>query len=181
MSKRIKIGGWLGKGLHATVDDDDYKRVSQYFWSIGGNTTGQTRYAITWLGVGRKRQLMHNMILPKKKGIEIDHINGNGLDNRKANLRYCTHQQNAWFRIRKQRCKSGRYTSKYPGVSWHKRDNIWKAYIGCFGRRIHLGSFKSERAAWAEYKRAHEYRLQNNSMIGYPLLREADELLKKEG
>ena len=85
----------------------------------------------------------------KKKGFEIDHINGNGLDNRKSNLRFVTPRQNL------QNMHTKRY-SKYPGVTWHKINHRWMAQIKINGRPIYLGYFNNEYEAYLAYKKAIE-------------------------
>lgn len=69
---------------------------------------------------------------------EIDHINGNGLDNRFCNLRDVIPNDNMLNKRIYQNNKSG-----MTGISWHNRDNIWSSQIGINGRRIHLGYSKN--------------------------------------
>jgi hypothetical protein len=78
-----------------------------------------------------------------------DHIDHNGLNNTKRNLRLCTKQQNA---INQRPRKDG--SSKYKGVCWHKRNKKWQARIHHSGRYYHLGTFKSQRAAALAYDSA---------------------------
>ncbi|UCD51621.1 MAG: hypothetical protein JSW27_03125 [Phycisphaerales bacterium] len=77
-----------------------------------------------------------------------DHINHNGLDNRKANLRPATHMQNVWDRRKFNRRTSGGFKShsrsQYKGVDWANDMKRWRARIRVNGRRIYLGSFKDE-------------------------------------
>ena len=83
---------------------------------------------------------MHRLILgltdPK---IFVDHKNRNGLDNQRSNLRKCTRSQN--IRNRKSAKNS---TSQYLGVSWVKRSSRWLASISAYGKKKHLGLFKTE-------------------------------------
>jgi hypothetical protein len=69
--------------------------------------------------------------------MEVDHINGNPLDNRKENLRICTHKQNG-----KNYSIPNNNTSGYKGVRWHKRDKIWEAFITVECKQRYLGRFK---------------------------------------
>ena len=75
------------------------------------------------------------------KGV-MDHINGNRRDNRICNLRIATHSQNCW-----NMRTGGRGTSRFKGVSFHKKGQCWRAQIGFNGENIHLGSYSSEKDA----------------------------------
>jgi hypothetical protein len=86
---------------------------------------------------------MHQILLGKKEGLEIDHINGNGLDNRRSNLRFVTRQQNCWNAKR----KSGRYT----GVHFNKEKRLWQAQISFKKKCRHIGYFKEEEDAAIAY------------------------------
>lgn len=139
----------LSQGKHAIVDDEDYAQLSTVKWSAM-NTDGLS-YAIRHVAQasGKKRGvLMHRVIMKAPDGIEIDHINGNGLDNRKANLRFCNHSQN----VRNRHQVSGR--SQFKGVSWYGRDRKWYAHIRFSGKRYHLGVFEDEVDAALVYDRA---------------------------
>ena len=82
-------------------------------------------------------------------GMEIDHRNGDGLDNRKRNLRICTHKENA----RNQKKRTLKKTSLYKGVSWHKSSQKYQASI--FNKkRIYLGYFHHEIEAAEAYDEA---------------------------
>jgi len=93
---------------------------------------------------------MHRVILPDAE--EVDHINGNGLDNRRANLRPATGIEN-----RRNRRRSRKNTSGYAGVSWDKVNRKWYAYITADGRMRALGRFDTaEEAALARDRAALE-------------------------
>ena len=77
-----------------------------------------------------------------------DHINGDGLDNRKQNLRTCTHTENM-----RNRGKSKNNTSGFKGVSWHKRGKTWDAKIAHNKKLMHIGSFKDKEVAAKAYDR----------------------------
>lgn len=81
---------------------------------------------------------LHRVIMNAPPGVEVDHINGNTLDNRRCNLRICTHKENG----RNQKSHGG--SSKYKGVSWHKQRRKWQAQIKVDGKNIHLGYFDDE-------------------------------------
>ena len=107
------------------IDKDDYAKTRQYKWNM--NDQG---YA-----VNRKHRLrLHNLVLNKTNHkLDTDHINGDRLDNRKKNLRICTHSQN----LMNQRVPSDN-TSGYTGIIWDKERSMWMVRI----KKIHLGRFK---------------------------------------
>jgi hypothetical protein len=90
---------------------------------------------------------MHNLVIQIPPGMFCDHINHNGLDNRKANLRPATHTQNVWHRRRFNRST----LSGYKGVDQPPGSKRWRARITVNGKRIYLGSFQSKIAAARAY------------------------------
>ena len=92
---------------------------------------------------------MHNQILGEKPGYEVDHIFGDGLDNRRKHLRHVTHRQNTQNLHRVT-------SSKYPGVSWDKRARKWKAHIRIKDHVKTLGHYHNELDAFRAYQRAIE-------------------------
>lgn len=111
----------LTQGKWARVDAKDFDWLNQYKWHV---LSRNKQYAShTGPYISTKRQLtiqMHRMILGLKlhDGKQVDHINGNGLDNRRCNLRICTHSQN---HMNRQSHKHS--SSKYKGVYWDKQYN----------------------------------------------------------
>ena len=93
---------------------------------------------------------MHREITAAPNGLMVDHINHNGLDNRRANLRFATATQNGWNSRRGANLGS----SKYKGVSWDKKAKKWCAILYYKGGRKHLGYFKSEKTAAKIYDKA---------------------------
>jgi hypothetical protein len=137
----------LTQGKYAIVDPEDYKEFAKYKWYAKG--CGRRFYAERWdsSGIKGKDVSMHQAIMGAAEGKVIDHINHNGLDNRKANLRFATAQQNTW----NKRKKRGNSSSRYKGVSQAKGQKKWRAEIHCNGRKIHLGYFDDEKAAAMAY------------------------------
>ncbi len=138
MSKLIP----LTQGKFAIVDDEDFELISKRKWYAEKNRN--MWYAKTNAKVnGKPKSLrMHCVILNALPKFQCDHKNGNGLDNRKSNLRVCTvalNQANQKYPIRGK--------SKYRGVA--KNGNKWAAYIS--KKRIHLGSFATETKAAKAY------------------------------
>jgi hypothetical protein len=146
MVKKIQ----LKNGLYALVDDEDYPKISKYYWRAwdSGVKARKIYYAIRQKGFKKRETfLMHRVIMDAKKGEEIDHIDGNGLDNRKSNLRKVTRRQNC----QNKQCNC---YSKYAGVTYDKRKNIqshWLSRITIEGKKHHLGSFKTEKDAAKAY------------------------------
>lgn len=139
----------LSKGKVALVDDEDYERVNQYRWCFT-----DVGYAVgyaggDWSGGKQPRHIsMHRFILDAPPHLKVDHINGNGLDNRRANLRYATTSQNAQ---NKRGRKSG--TSRYKGVYWDKQRNRWRAVVILNGKHHHGGDHRIEEDAARAYDR----------------------------
>ena len=141
---------FLTKNKVAFVDDEDYKWLSEWVW-CAKESGGNKFYAVRRKSIQGFHVYMHKEIMKANKNQNVDHINGNTLDNRKDNLRICTHKQN----LRNQKLSSAN-TSGYKGVSWNKRDKIWHAYIKVDQKRIHLGLFKNKINAAVAYNAAAE-------------------------
>lgn len=125
----------LTKGYVAIVDDDDYEFVSQWKWSA--KVCANTVYAFrSYRRDGKCRtSYLHREIMGNPDGEEVDHIDHNGLNNTRSNLRSATRQQN----IFNTRVKTG--VSGFRGVEWCKRKRKWRAVIRTSGRRKHIGYF----------------------------------------
>ncbi len=135
----------LTQGKVAVVDDDDFDCLNQYKWQAHNNY-GYGWYAVRCSYGPRKRTIfMHRQVLGLRRGKLADHINGNGLDNRRSNLRLCTHSQNS-ANHQKRKGKS-----KYNGVCWCKQYQKWRARICVDYKRIHLGRYDTEIEAAAAY------------------------------
>jgi hypothetical protein len=128
----------LTQGKVAIVDDEDFERVNQFKWCF------DTGYAARKSGP-RKAQVkiwLHRFIMQTPPGMDTDHINGNKLDNRKNNLRICTHSINL------NNSKLARNnTTGFQGVSWSKDKKKWRATKGYFGKQFWLGYFDSPQKA----------------------------------
>src|SRR5574343_1897382 len=145
--RTIEIISKTHGSLQISVDDEDYEYLSKYKWSI--YKRGSTYYCVSSIS-GKHRQI-HRFILEHHsnnlENMVVDHINGNGLDNRKENLRICTIAQN----IMNSSKRKGVTYSKFKGVTWDKMDKTWIAYIMFNRKRIHIGCFKSEIEAACAY------------------------------
>ena len=143
MSKEIQ----LTRGQKTIVDDEDYEYLMQWKWHC--NDGG---YAVRRTPKGPVQAVrMHRQLLNAPDGLEVDHINGNRLDNRRCNLRLVTRSQNQINRARPIDSKS-----KYKGVSydWIRRIPAWKALIRVDGKVVRIGLFKTEREAALAYNEA---------------------------
>jgi len=130
----------LTQGLHAVVDAADYPRaIENGPWSVVFKS-GKP-YARNSQGL-----YLHFLVLPSKPGLEVDHRDGDALNNRRMNLRHATHHQN---QMNMSRHRDG--TSKYKGVFWFRRDSKWAAQICVDGNRKHLGYFSDEESAARAY------------------------------
>lgn len=140
----------LTQGKFALVDDEDYDWLNQWKWQAVKGTVKQRKvfYATrqAW-SPSKKTVIMHRLIMNAPPGRMVDHINGDGLDNQKINLRLVTRRQNMQNRHHKK-------TSKYPGVCWKKHCKLWVAKIQICKKSFHLGYFKSEKDAFEAYKEA---------------------------
>lgn len=137
-------------GYSVLIDDDDYDIIKSHIWHARMCGTGGP-YVICQERnhYKRKEYKLHRLITNAQPGDQVDHINLNTLDNRKSNLRICTHAENQHNRKMYKTNKSG-----YKGVYWYKPTKKWKAQISIDGKRISLGYFKDIIDAHEAYKEA---------------------------
>ncbi|MBN2313359.1 MAG: HNH endonuclease [Sedimentisphaerales bacterium] len=149
----------LTQGYFAIIDPCDYEQLSRCKWRLCKTKGKNVLYAersVRKADGKYSRILMHREILSLSKGeviqppdgYVIDHMNGFGLDNRRANLRLATVAQNAW-NAQKRGGRSG-----YKGVWLAKDKGLWRAAIVCHGKRKHLGYFHDKCEAAKAYDRA---------------------------
>ena len=145
----------LTKGYEAVIDVEDVSLVSDRCWwaMVGRLKSGEVRsvYAVhtPWSGSEHGVTYMHRLIAGTPAGLMTDHIDGDGLNNRRANLRPATdsqNQQNSRLRLVNK--------AKVKGVYWNVRAKKWRAQIGVDGRKHHLGFFDSVEDASAAYAAA---------------------------
>lgn len=138
-------------GYSTLIDDDDYDRYMTKKWNCNRDVHSGNYYVTTQVKVlrygkwvYRKFSLAEFIIGTPPVGMEIDHINRISTDNRKENLRFCTHQENLRNRRKHKNC-----SSPYKGVT--------KRYDGCYAQIVidrkchHLGKFKTEKEAALAY------------------------------
>lgn len=145
--KKIYLSGVLGKGKFAIVDDEDYETINKNKWNLSFNGYAQRIVYIGTLNGKkiRKSEKMHRVLNKTPIEMDTDHINRDKLDNRKKNLRICTHNEN----LHNQK-RSG--SSEFKGV--YKKKNRWQSAIYSNYMRIFLGSFKTKEEAALAYNEA---------------------------
>lgn len=137
-------------GVTFQVDEADLPLLEGRSWRVYSfsKRTGRHWYVVSQKE-GGKALFLHRHITGAATGHEVDHLNGDGLDNRRTNLRIVSHALN----LANQRPQSGR-SSRFKGVSWDREKGRWHAYIKVGGRRRHLGYFHDERIAATAYNAA---------------------------
>jgi len=150
MSKTIP----LTKGYVTVVDDEDYDMLMQWKWqarptrSSGKYIRNKTDVYAARTGKDKGRSypiLLHRLIMGFP-ACQVDHKNGNTLDNQKTNLRLCTNSSN-----RANSAKMSGRSSSYKGVTWDKNRSKWKTAIKVNGKMINAGRFDDEILAAKTY------------------------------
>lgn len=134
----------LTRGKITIVDAGDYDKLAIYKWHAScQNGVWSARRSICQRGTQRD-VYMHRVIMDAPAGVEVDHQDGDGLNNRRSNLRLSTRSQN-------ERNKGPRKdnTSGYKGV--FRDQNRWRAALSQDGKTVHLGSFRTPEAAARAY------------------------------
>ena len=140
--KQIPLKGKYANGRFILVDDEDYEKISKSSWSILDKNNDYATATID-----SKKVMLHRYLMDCPKGLCVDHINLDTLDNRKENLRICTHSEN------NRNKKPYGSTSKYKGV--RKAGKKFRACIEQKNKgkrtRYSLGTFDTEVEAAAAY------------------------------
>jgi len=135
----------LNHGKIALIDDEDWDLVCGYSWYYFHDDHNE--YAKAREPKTRREVRMHRLIMDAPRGVQVDHWNGNGLDNQRHNLRLCTNGQN-----RQNSSKSSKAAFRYKGVSWHdKGHSRIQASIKFNGKTIPLGYYDREEDAARAY------------------------------
>ena len=129
------------------VDDEDYKKLSSFNWQV------DKYMSVSSHTTDKGRMLIHRYIMNCPDNMEIDHIDGNRLNNQKSNLRFATSAQNKMNRGPRKDNKSG-----FKGVSLNKALNKWTARIMIENKYKHLGLFETKEEAAKAYN---EYAKEN--------------------
>ncbi len=131
----------------AEVDARDYPTVNSagpWFLHPNGYATHRVRKACQ----GWTSEFLHQFLMGRRAGYTVDHINRNGLDCRRSNMRWATKKQQ-----QSNRGKLTHNTSGYIGVSWHRASGKWQAVASVDKRRKHLGLFSDPTVAAQAYDR----------------------------
>lgn len=139
----------LTQGRVAIVDAADAHLVSGDNWQACIHPTNNYAGRSQWAGDRYVKIKMHRVLMDAPDGLQVDHIDGDGLNNRRCNLRLVTNMQNCW----NQRVAVNN-TSGYRGVSFHTRRACWQANIRVNGKLKHLGRFETSKDASAAYDAA---------------------------
>jgi hypothetical protein len=150
----------LQNGTCALVDDDDYDRLHRFPWFLSG-----TGYAVGLVPVNGRFEpvYLHRLILNAGPDRQVDHVNGNKLDNRRCNLRLATPQQNS-----QNKRVSPLSATHLKGVGWHKRRCKYHARIQLQGMRCHLGFFEDAESAALAYDAAARTLFGEFAVCNYP-------------
>ena len=156
----------LSRGKFALVDNINYEYLNQWKWYYNNGYAARDQ----WDPITKKqiKIRMHRIIMNAKEGEEVDHINHNGIDNQKYNLRVCTVSQNM------QNSKSNKNSSsQYKGVSYNPMTQKCQVQIMYNGKFIYLGYYKDEEEAARAYDKAAIELFGEFACLNFPLEKEA--------
>ena len=138
----------LTQGKFALVDDEDYDWLSVWKWTYSHGYAWRNRRVNEINKYPASKIYMYREIAGTPVGLDCDHVDHNGLNDQKANLRNCTHADN----LRSGKARKG--SSGYKGVWRNEKLQMWAANICVVGKTIHLGSHKDEVQAAKAYDEA---------------------------
>jgi len=144
----------LTQGKFALIDDEDFNILSVWKWHLNNGYASSTASAAEQRSAGSGKVIrisMHRVLagLSYDDVRVVDHIDGNKLNNQRANLRVCSNSQNLQNRGAQANNSSG-----FKGVTWNKRDRRWHARISVGPKNKHLGTFRSAAEAGEAYRAA---------------------------
>lgn len=152
MKKRNEFIIHLTKNMSCIVDEEDFNILNKYKWY----------YQNRGYACNDKLGLLHRFIMQCPRGLVVDHINGDKLDNRKSNLRICTQRENTF------NSNGSNKTSKYKGVSWCSQKHKWKAQICINKKNTYLGLFLNEIDAARKYDKIAILNYKDFSKLNFP-------------
>lgn len=131
---------YVGFGLSAKVDDSDYENLKHYMWKLKkSETKGGAKYAFRYDFITKRLIYMQRDILGEMEGMQIDHIDGNGLNNQRSNLRFCTPRENILNR-------SNNYRHKFRGIT-ETPDKRFAVRVKNEGKYIQIGIYDTLKEA----------------------------------
>ena len=119
--------GFTFNGVSFKIDKEDFNSIKNFCWA-------ETKLNYIYTNINKRKVYLHRLITNAPDGMVVDHINHDTTDNRKCNLRVCTHQENT-------RNKAS------SGVSKRCDTNRWEAYVFMANKKIHLGYFATKEEA----------------------------------
>lgn len=143
--KRVRLSKRSAVEFSALVDDGDFDLVSRHTWTLSECPAG---YPCAIATIDGRQVRMHRLLTGAETGADVDHINGDRLDNRRSNLRVVTHAANLWNSV----FPLGQ--SGFRGVCLTRNGKRWRAQIRHNGRELHLGTFDSPCEAASAYDAA---------------------------
>jgi hypothetical protein len=140
----------LSRGYEAIIDVGDVEYAGRYNWFCAIHKGKPYARRNERRADGSKYgAYLHRDLVGAAGRLDVDHVNGNGLDNRRSNLRLATRSQNMMNRSSQANNRSG-----YKGVCWQREKRKWRAAIWLDGRKTYLGDFKDIEEARAAYESA---------------------------
>jgi len=135
-----------GQAYEVTVDDDTFEQIKHFKWRV----QTRRRNAYVTRHAEKKTIRLHRYVTGASAGQQVDHIDGNGLNNCRSNLRLCDASNN----LKNQRTRVTPKSSQFKGVSLNKKSGKYLAYISRQGRMVYLGVFATELEAAHAYDAA---------------------------
>lgn len=151
----------LTGGLVTLIDERDLQLVCERKWEAFTDPDGVV-YARS--RSGKPRVFLHNVLMCPARGLEVDHVNHDALDNRRTNLRLGTRSQNLANRRLPRNSTSG-----FKGASFHGASGKWRGQIKVDGRKLHLGLFLTAEEAARAYDAAALRHFGEFSLLNFPL------------
>lgn len=164
--KTVPLHGKKAAGRVVLVDDEDYDLVMQYRWYVwefkreGARTNGPYAVTVVYGGGSQQSIFMHKLITGYPM---TDHVDHDGLNNQRSNLRPATRPQNMH-----NRQAAIRGASRYKGVCWVKKRGHWRADIRKDGKKVYLGAFATEEAAARAYDDAARVIHGSYALLNFP-------------
>jgi hypothetical protein len=154
VDRRIFVGAQnmkeikLTQGMVTQVSDHRFEYLNQWKWQAH-KVYGYEKWYVDRRNSNKEVVRMHRLIMNAPVDMDIDHVDGDGLNNQDENLRICTESQNL-----ANQGKHKNNTSGYKGVAWHKGNKMWQANITVNNKQINLGYSKDPIEAAKKYDEA---------------------------